>query len=85
MEVDAGSAPEAAAPTAGAAELVSFKIVFGKDTKDVEREATSTVGELKSEIHKTIGIPNDMQKLLLRGKPLTNDSATLAEVSVHVQ
>jgi hypothetical protein len=63
------------------AEEVAFKIQFGKNSSDVKRPLESTVGDLKDEIEKQLGIPAKLQKLMCKGSALKDDSITLRQVT----
>jgi len=71
---DCGSKP-ADSPT------LSFKVQYGKDAADLKRPADSTVGELKADVEKTLGIPPAMQKLMFKGL-LKDDGVTLQQVGI---
>ena len=59
---------------------LSFKVQYGKDAADLKRPADSTVGELKADVEKTLGIPPAMQKLMFKGKNVQDDGVTLQQV-----
>lgn len=61
-------------------EMVEFKIQYGKQSADLKRAADSTVGELKAEVEKTLGIKPEMQKLMFKGL-LKKDADTLQQAS----
>ncbi|GIL73657.1 hypothetical protein Vretimale_5459 [Volvox reticuliferus] len=63
-------------------EEVTFKIQFGKNSSDVKRPFDSTVGDLKDEIQKQLGIPSKLQKLMCKGSALKDDTATLRQAGV---
>lgn len=60
--------------------MVEFKIQYGKQSADLKRAADSTVGELKAEVEKTLGIKPEMQKLMFKGL-LKKDADTLQQAS----
>ena len=62
-----------------AQEEVEFKIQYGKGSSDVKRPYDSTVGELKAEIEKTLGLPSKLQKLMykVRQDPIATQSRLL--------
>lgn len=62
-------------------QMVEFKIQYGKQSADLKRAADSTVGELKAEVEKTLGIKPEMQKLMFKGL-LKTDAATLQQVGI---
>ncbi|EFJ45275.1 hypothetical protein VOLCADRAFT_118451 [Volvox carteri f. nagariensis] len=63
-------------------EEVAFKIQFGKNSSDVKRPFDSTVGDLKGEIEKQLGIPSKLQKLMCKGAALKDDAATLRQAGI---
>lgn len=76
---------DAAAPARVPGEAVTFRIGFGKHTNEVKREWDSTVGELKAEIEQTLRIPASLAKLMMGGKLLKDDNATLRQVGPSPQ
>ncbi|KXZ53299.1 hypothetical protein GPECTOR_7g1193 [Gonium pectorale] len=75
---DGAAVEQSATPT----EEVAFKIQFGKNSSDVKRPYESTVGDLKGEIEKTLGIPSKLQKLMSKGVALKDDGATLRQAGI---
>lgn len=65
---DAAPAAQVDTATQAAKDEIDFKIQFGRAAAGVKRPATSTVGDLKQEIERTLGIPPNMQKLMFKGK-----------------
>jgi hypothetical protein len=59
---------------------ISFKVQYGKNSADLKRPAESTVGELKADVEKTLGISPAMQKLMFKGKNVQDDAVTLQQV-----
>lgn len=57
---------------------VTFKLQFGKTCSEVSMPLSATIGELKQQAHKLLGIPPEMQKLLIKGsmKPDTTSLQT---------
>lgn len=85
MEVDSAQPAEQPAPASAPAptasgESISISITYGKQTVPVERLLDSTVGDLKKVIQEHTQIEPSGQKLLNKGKPLTDDAATLRSV-----
>ncbi|GLC34804.1 hypothetical protein PLESTB_001166300 [Pleodorina starrii] len=83
----AGNKPSEEEPTSSdapgtTAEEVAFKVQFGKNSSDVKRPFDSTVGDLKGEIEKQLGIPSKLQKLMCKGTALKDDAATLRQAGV---
>lgn len=75
--------PSEAAPNSElstALEEVTFKIQFGKDSTDIKRPFDFTVGDLKSEIEKQLGIPSKHQKLMCKGSALKDNTISLRQV-----
>eukprot|EP00879_Flechtneria_rotunda_P008399 GHRR01008798.1.p1 GENE.GHRR01008798.1~~GHRR01008798.1.p1 ORF type:complete len:200 (+),score=54.10 GHRR01008798.1:262-861(+) len=60
---------------------ITFKVQYGKNSADLKRPASSTVGDLKAEVEKTLSIPPSMQKLMYKGL-LKNDTDTLEKVII---
>lgn len=59
---------------------ITFTVKYGKESQTLRRPVTSSVGQLKDEIAASpLGIPSANQKLMLAGKMLKQDDATLAE------
>lgn len=46
---------------------VTFKLQFGKTCTDISMPLSATVGDLKKQAHGLLGIPPEMQKLLIKG------------------
>eukprot|EP00879_Flechtneria_rotunda_P006871 GHRR01007216.1.p1 GENE.GHRR01007216.1~~GHRR01007216.1.p1 ORF type:complete len:295 (+),score=86.84 GHRR01007216.1:1136-2020(+) len=61
---------------------ITFKVQYGKNSADLKRPASSTVGDLKAEVEKTLSIPPSMQKLMYKGL-LKNDTDTLEKVGIR--
>ncbi|GFR47911.1 hypothetical protein Agub_g9711 [Astrephomene gubernaculifera] len=80
-DAEPSSGPASAEPAAPVEE-VAFKIQFGKNNSDVKRPYDSTVGELKGEIEKQLGIPSKLQKLMCKGSALKDDGATLRQAGL---
>lgn len=57
---------------------VTFKLQFGKTCTDISMPLSATVGDLKQQAHELLGIPPEMQKLLIKGsmKPDTTSLQT---------
>ncbi|KAG2433827.1 hypothetical protein HXX76_008184 [Chlamydomonas incerta] len=80
---EAAAAPaEASTSAAASGEQVAFKVAYGKAVQDCKRPFDSLVGELKTEIEKTTGIPCKLQKLMCRGAALKDDEATLRAAGI---
>ena len=81
MDAKVGTAdePESAEPEVPV-EHVAFKIQFGKNSSEVKRPFDSTIGDLKGEIEKQLGIPSKLQKLMCKGSALKDDDVTLRQV-----
>ncbi|KAG2446432.1 hypothetical protein HYH02_008424 [Chlamydomonas schloesseri] len=78
----AAATGEASTSAATSAEQVSFKVAYGKAVQDCKRPFESTVGDLKTEIEKTTGIPSKLQKLMCKGAALKDDEATLRAAGI---
>lgn len=65
----------------GSAEQVTFQVIYGKVKQDVTWPLDSTVLELKKQIETSTRIEPSGQKLLNKGVPLKDDTATLRKVS----
>ncbi|XP_021928505.1 ubiquitin domain-containing protein UBFD1-like isoform X2 [Zootermopsis nevadensis] len=61
-------------------ESVDFKVIYNKNKYDVNFLLDSTVGQLKQHLQDIIGVPQSMQKVMIKG--LAKDERTLRELGV---
>lgn len=61
---------------------ICIKMVIGLSL-ELEIDSTKSLGELKSMIEKSKGIPVDRQRLVFAGKQLDNNSSTLAYSNIE--
>jgi hypothetical protein len=57
-----------------------FQVIYGKLKQDVSLDSNTSVGELKDLVEKNTQIARSGQKILVKGKPLTDDNQTLEQV-----
>jgi hypothetical protein len=60
----------------------TLQVVYGKLKQDVSLDSTTSVGELKDLVEKNTQIARAGQKILVKGKPLTDDNQTLEQVGI---
>ena len=60
---------------------VTFKLQFGKTCTDISMPLSATVGDLKKQAHELLGIPPEMQKLLIKGS-IKPDTTTLQTAGI---
>ncbi|XP_066992216.1 ubiquitin domain-containing protein UBFD1 isoform X2 [Anabrus simplex] len=61
-------------------EFVDFKVIYNKTKYDISFELDNTVGQLKQHLQDVIGVPQSMQKVMIKG--LARDERTLRELGV---
>ncbi|PSN43632.1 Ubiquitin domain-containing protein UBFD1 [Blattella germanica] len=61
-------------------ESVDFKVIYNKNKFDVNFLLDNTVGQLKQHLQGIIGVPQSMQKVMIKG--LAKDERTLRELGV---
>ncbi|XP_049861339.1 ubiquitin domain-containing protein UBFD1-like [Schistocerca gregaria] len=61
-------------------EKVDFKVIYNKTKYDISFGLDSTVGQLKEHLQDVIGVPQAMQKVMIKG--LAKDERTLRELGV---
>lgn len=61
-------------------EINTFKVIFNKQKYDVSFDLHSTVAQLKEHLHSVIGVPKEMQKVMVKG--LAKDDKSLKECGI---
>jgi len=61
-------------------EINTFKVIFNKQKYDISFDLYATVAQLKEHLHSVIGVPKEMQKVMVKG--LAKDDKSLKECGI---
>lgn len=61
---------------------INFKIVYNKKSYDISIESVKTVSDLKQEIQSLTSVSPEMQKLIFKGKAVTQSDQTLSQLGI---
>jgi len=61
-------------------EINTFKVIFNKQKYDISFDLYATVAQLKEHLHSVIGVPKEMQKVMVKG--LAKDEKSLKECGI---
>lgn len=79
METTSEAEPSAK-PISVENDMCDFRVIFNKQKFDIRFDLNSTIGQLKAHLHSVIGVPREMQKVMVKG--LARDEKSLKEAGV---